>query len=1020
MSSVVVNDENQGVCPVQKHVTSEAAADIFALDQPTGRPSILRQSQFENINKNVPKGVKVCFQTPRRDPVTKKIMSPSRVGRMATVDDCMAAMESLSLASAVETPAELSVPLVPVDAPSKNEAPYPDDEMPIQSKGGYAIDFDNLESMNPFQGTAKMGLSPPRPAVLLNTLTTPEPEQPDVVSVLSPSVPVEVENVPEKPAQMDMGLDETIPLSHSVENSLADLSSDMPSTDTTVIIGQRSFGTPIMDQSSNDAEMNLEVPATSVSDSVPVREEPSDAVDSPLPPKGSYSFDFDSLDLVNPFQTGGSKLQNSPPLGRKAPVDNSPPPKIPEDPRKDVEAAHEIVQKVPEVLSQPETRPITPEAALEIVQKVPEVLSQPEMRPITPEAALEIVQKVSEVPSQLETKPIMPKAAPETVQTISEVPSQLETKPIMPKAAPETVQIISEVPSQPEAKPVTAEAPPVLTESTSELPQKDSHMVLEFNFDDGAEVKRKPPPKRLGMKRPPGAKPASKKPTAAPALKTSPEPKPESQDATAESAPVDVPVAKGSYTFDFDKFDDPNFNPFGTTAKMGNSPPRGVKSSPVKNEESHAPTQQPTTLTHPDNKPEQHCAVANDVLSFLLCDGKEKMTESEPVLTKPEEETKSSVAVKGNKFCSPPDQKLAAREPTPEPFLQNQSTEFDSTGADEEFVPGSMFVPNDFDGQIDYLEQFGSSSFKESALRKQSLYLKFDPLLKESPKKAAVESMSSGFSLPRPSLAIRMMEAARSEVRQKSQQESPKLLEDLPPPVKVPVVQDPTVLDLLVPTLKQPQRSDDVIVDVLMYSQKDMDAALERAHKQAEEKEEELKAEMEKLRLDNQHMVVIVSEFEAVIAQITAEHKQKEELAQAELSKVLQEKQQLAKDLNDMERSFSDVVKRLDRRKEVIDGFKKNEETLKQCAQSYLARLQKEEQRYQMLKTHAEEKIDQANKEIADVRSKLGAEVSALQVQLRREQLKVQSLEKNLEQKTKEVEDVTKLCDELILKVQKH
>lgn len=79
-------------------------------------------------------------------------------------------------------------------------------------------------------------------------------------------------------------------------------------------------------------------------------------------------------------------------------------------------------------------------------------------------------------------------------------------------------------------------------------------------------------------------------------------------------------------------------------------------------------------------------------------------------------------------------------------------------------------MANDFDGQIDYLEQFGSCSvspsflhvnllflffrqcgvymffecfhsfclqFKESALRKQSLYLKFDPLLRESPKKCA-------------------------------------------------------------------------------------------------------------------------------------------------------------------------------------------------------------------------------------------------------------------------------------------
>ncbi len=39
--------------------------------------------------------------------------------------------------------------------------------------------------------------------------------------------------------------------------------------------------------------------------------------------------------------------------------------------------------------------------------------------------------------------------------------------------------------------------------------------------------------------------------------------------------------------------------------------------------------------------------------------------------------------------------------------------------------------------------------------------------------------------------------------------------------------------------------------------------------------------------------------------------------------------------------------------------FPQNEETLKACAQDYLARIKKEEQRYQTLKAHAEEKIGQ-------------------------------------------------------------
>lgn len=49
------------------------------------------------------------------------------------------------------------------------------------------------------------------------------------------------------------------------------------------------------------------------------------------------------------------------------------------------------------------------------------------------------------------------------------------------------------------------------------------------------------------------------------------------------------------------------------------------------------------------------------------------------------------------------------------------------------------------------------------------------------------------------------------------------------------MVPDPAALDLLVPTLKQTQRSEDVIVDMLKYTQKDLDSALESAHKQARE-----------------------------------------------------------------------------------------------------------------------------------------------------------------------------------------
>ena len=42
---------------------------------------------------------------------------------------------------------------------------------------------------------------------------------------------------------------------------------------------------------------------------------------------------------------------------------------------------------------------------------------------------------------------------------------------------------------------------------------------------------------------------------------------------SSENAPEEAPPPKGAYSMDFEKFDDPNFNPFATKKAMQNSPP---------------------------------------------------------------------------------------------------------------------------------------------------------------------------------------------------------------------------------------------------------------------------------------------------------------------------------------------------------------------------------------------------------------------------------------------------------------
>uniref|UniRef100_A0A8C2E3D5 Transforming, acidic coiled-coil containing protein 3 n=1 Tax=Cyprinus carpio TaxID=7962 RepID=A0A8C2E3D5_CYPCA len=203
--------ENQG--DVWINSSSEAACDIFTLEQPTGRPSILRQSQADNISKAVHRGAKVCFQTPRRDPVTKKIMSPSRTSRPSSQEDSNKALETLTL-NLFRT---------------SNSVTFPDDDMPVQSRGAYTFNLDNLDAINPFMGSSKMQNSPPKSSALPESWTS------ELVGSDTTAAPVSVPQA-EVPEVTDTALDETLPFVPSVENSLVDCSANLSSAEGTVII----------------------------------------------------------------------------------------------------------------------------------------------------------------------------------------------------------------------------------------------------------------------------------------------------------------------------------------------------------------------------------------------------------------------------------------------------------------------------------------------------------------------------------------------------------------------------------------------------------------------------------------------------------------------------------------------------------------------------------------------------------------------------------------------------------------
>ena len=118
-----------------------------------------------------------------------------------------------------------------------------------------------------------------------------------------------------------------------------------------------------------------------------------------------------------------------------------------------------------------------------------------------------------------------------------------------------------------------------------------------------------------------------------------------------------------------------------------------------------------------------------------------------------------------------------------------------------------------------------------------------------------------------------------------------------------------------------------------------------------------------------------------------------------------------------METAFADVHRKYERTKQVVEGFKQNEETLKKVIDEYQVKLTKQDQKYELLKAHAEDTLEKANREIENMAKSQDSEMAKLTAMLKKTEMKTSSLERTVDQKTRENEELTAICDELISKV---
>ncbi|XP_032542385.1 transforming acidic coiled-coil-containing protein 3 isoform X1 [Chiroxiphia lanceolata] len=900
MSLQILNAENgENGGNVKDDLTADDCGFFLAPPEPTGRPSILRPSQKENLPpKSVAKAMKVTFQTPQRDPQTRKILSPTMTDKLETaftLDDCCEdSVDDVfcALSDADTCQQKIEPEADNTQMPEKvSVASYPDDEMPVKSRGSYSIDFDNLDDINPFQSSAQLPYSPGN----------------------RQKSPVKVTSSPKKTSEKsnDSLLTEDTGLSASTTVNTEFLSEEKPLFSAKKLAlseleSNKSTLSP--KQALSDSEQGVKPASTDLSQT----DNSVGLAEAPTPPgQLPGSLGPSSSDVTGSFKTGESKHQD--------------------------------------------------------------VL-------------------VAEKASTEESKP------DEDLAISKGKPAE---KPDVPKAGP---------------------------------------LKLEFDFDDATA--KKPPPRKLGKR--PGIKPPSKR---IPVTKT----KPENIEVQNKSNVEDeIPLPKASYKFDWDKLDDPNFNPFGGGSKISTSP--RSKPSPQK---VHLQEEQDSTTSRRDPLPveQDNCSSTfetpeksepknPEVVKQSVVEDMPRAPEEKPGVQAeaefPEERdmkeqmdasklsSAHNVHSQDNLVSSDSGKKSVSAEVKP----LSHRTEITAVEGTPDAEPEEFFRPSSevlgTGIEIDYLEQFGTSSFKESALRKQSLYLKFDPLLRDSPRKQYQKLIETNETIitappqqsPVPDLS-KLLEEPEKPLVCLQNEEKPKgldLLGTFTTSDTGPLIPDSLSGDVPpVPFAASTDTAVDAIIDVLKYSQKDMDAMVQ----EKEMETEKWKNKYNKLYMEYQEMEKIVAEFEQTITQVMEDSQKQKEVSRKEMQKLMEEKQQALSDLNSMEKSFSELFKRLEKQKEALEGYHRNEELLKKCAEDYLARIKKEEQRYQALKAHAEEKLQRANEEIAHIRNKADSEAAALQATLRKEQMRNQSLERSLEQKTKENDELTKICDDLISKIEK-
>lgn len=334
--------------------------------------------------------------------------------------------------------------------------------------------------------------------------------------------------------------------------------------------------------------------------------------DKPIASSGTYNLDFDNIELVDDFQaleprSSDPKHQDCKATSRRKSTDSVPPSKSTLSRSLSLQASDfdgascpgnpEAAAPAPEAYSTGSSsasstlkrtkKPRPPSLKKKQTTKKPP--ETPPVKETQPEPAEE-THIASEETRTSETKTEAAKA--EGAAPASSEETRLESAAVPKAACPldsegaegaippasgggrvQNSPPVGRKTLPPATAPEAAEVTPSESGEQEDPPAKGLSVRLEFDYSEDKsswdpQQENPPPTKKIGKK------PVAKMPLRRPKMKKTPE-KLDNTPASPTRSPADpndIPLAKGTYTFDIDKWDDPNFNPFSSTSKMQESP----------------------------------------------------------------------------------------------------------------------------------------------------------------------------------------------------------------------------------------------------------------------------------------------------------------------------------------------------------------------------------------------------------------------------------------------------------------